>query len=662
MVLLPSSLAVASKDHDRLPGLEAVRALAIAVVMAFHLNVPGFFNAGFLGVDVFFGLSGFLITSLLLGEYAKAGRIDLRRFYLRRFARLVPAVTLLLVVGAVLTPIVMPQSSHRLNQDWLWASLYASNWWQIVSEQSYFANFGNPPLLRHLWSLALEMQFYLLWPVFLLGALRLGGVRAALGLSGMLALSSTALMAWSFYVAPTSPNRAYLGTDTHSMGLFVGACMACCWSPLHRAGLLPGFERLKPVWLAVLGAGAMGLLVVMLWSWNDTEALLYQGGFFLAGCLSVLVLVAAARLIPPGVGQNRGWPIVRWIGSRSYSMYLWHWPIFVYFKGDEPPTGTWAIVLCLAWTFLAAEISYRVVEKPINAWPVARLPQVVLVWAIITAVVGTSVSVWDSTPPPTQVEDAGLPVLKPTEPEAPTAAAPSSPASNPKQEQTVRAVGDTHILAIGDSVMLGARNRLLRSLPGVNVDAEVGRQASHSLGLVRRYLEESHQVDRAVIHLGTNGYIQETDLRRLLKQLREIDRVVLINVSANRRWTEANNAIIARIAPEFDNVRVVDWNDAGAHNPQYFVRDGIHLTDDGITAFVREIGAGLGMELAVLQARSKLPTRKKVKTSGTDMTALPASAMESDVAEVKSASPTTAPPAGNGHAPEPVPRTPDRDQ
>lgn len=659
MVLLSPSLAAAGKDHDRLPGLEAVRAGAIAVVMAFHLNIPGFFNAGFLGVDVFFGLSGFLITSLLLGEYAKTGRIDLQRFYLRRFARLVPAVTLLLLVGAVLTPILMPQSTHRLYQDWFWASVYASNWWQIVSEQSYFANFGNPPLLRHLWSLAVEMQFYLLWPLLLLGALRLAGVRAVLGMSGLLALASTALMAWSFYQTPTNPNRAYLGTDTHSMGLFVGASMACWWSPLHKVGLWPEFERLKTIWISIGGSLALGLLVFLLWSWNDAKALLYQGGFFLAACLSVLVLVAAARLVPPGVGQKRGWSIVRWLGSRSYSMYLWHWPVFVYFKGEEPPTGAWAIILCLAWTFLAAEISYRWVEKPINAWHIAGLPRVILAWAVITAAFTAVVSTHSIAPQNTQVDVPRLPVLPAVTPtEHATLAKPDAPTSEPPPAP----LHNARILAIGDSVMLGARNRLLRSLPGVNVDAEVGRQASHSVGLVQRYLEESNQVDRAVIHLGTNGYIQESDLRRLLKQLREIDRVVLINVSANRRWTEANNTIIARVAPEYENVRVVDWNDAGAHNPQYFVRDGIHLTDDGITAFVREIGAGLGMELAVLQARSKVPARKKTKVTETGLAAPTASAMENDAVDTKPALPIAPPPSGDGTAAAQPPRTPEKEQ
>lgn len=629
--------------------------MAIAVVMAFHLNVPGFFNAGFLGVDIFFSLSGFLITSLLLGEYGNTGRIDWRRFYRRRLARLVPAVTLLLVASVVLVPLLRPQSIHRLQQDWFWASVYASNWWQILSEQAYFANFGNPPVLRHLWSLAVEMQFYLVWPWLLLAALRLAGVRAVLGLSALLALTSTALMAYWFFDAPTSPNRAYLGTDSHSMGLFVGASMACCWSPLHRVGLWPGFERIKAAWIALAGTLALGLLVYLLWYWNDAQSWLYQGGFLLASCLSVVLLVAAARLLQPGMGYPSGWPIVRCVGSRSYALYLWHWPVFVYFKGDEPPASAGVIVLCLTWTGLAAEFSYRCVEKPMNAWPMARLPRVVLAWiaaaGLLTALV-TSHGGTSSTP--TTDEPGPLPVDTPTTASV-MAPAPAIVASATVVEPPPTLARDTRILAIGDSVMLGAREHLVRSLPGVSVDAQVGRQASQGLGLVRRYLEQANQVDRAVIHLGTNGYLQEADLRRLLNQLRGIDRVALVNVWANRRWTEPNNLIIARVASEFDNVRVVDWSDFADRHPHYFVRDGIHLTDDGIKAFVSEIAAGLGLESA-LPTPKPSPSRKGPKASEEGLTVLLPASVPSELDQAKSALPAAPPGAGDAAAADPTPQ------
>jgi peptidoglycan/LPS O-acetylase OafA/YrhL len=169
--------STAGADAARLPGLDAVRALAIAAVLAYHLNVPGLFNAGFLGVDVFFNLSGFLITSLLLREFFTRGRIDIGRYFWRRFVRLMPAVAVLLLLMAVLVPSLMPTSQRRLLADLPWAGVYLANWWQICSAQSYFENFGNPPLLRHLWSLGVEMQFYLLWPWVVVGLLRLWGVR-----------------------------------------------------------------------------------------------------------------------------------------------------------------------------------------------------------------------------------------------------------------------------------------------------------------------------------------------------------------------------------------------------------------------------------------------------------------------------------------------------
>ena len=206
----------------RLPGLDGLRGVAVLAVMAYHLNLESFLTAGFLGVDIFFTVSGFIITALLLQEHAQTSRIDFAAFYLRRARRLFPAALVMLLVLVPLTPLLMPVALQRLAEDLPAAFLYLSNWWQIVSQQSYFEAIEHPRLLQHLWSLAIEEQYYLLWPLLALGLLNTTG-KTGLGLAaGCIAVGSTAWMAWLYatQVAGGDPSRVYLGTDTHLMGLF----------------------------------------------------------------------------------------------------------------------------------------------------------------------------------------------------------------------------------------------------------------------------------------------------------------------------------------------------------------------------------------------------------------------------------------------------------
>ncbi|MBK9444372.1 MAG: acyltransferase [Comamonadaceae bacterium] len=588
----------ANPDAARLPGLDAVRALAIAAVLAYHLNVPGLFNAGFLGVDVFFNLSGFLITSLLLREFFKHGQVDIGRYFWRRFVRLMPAVAALLLLTYALVPLLMPGAARRLLADLPWAAAYLANWWQICSAQSYFENFGNPPLLRHLWSLGVEMQFYLLWPWLLLGLLRLWGVRAVLLTSLLLALASSAWMGELFALHPDQPSRAYLGADSHSVGLFLGSAMACLWSPLHPVALI---TRALPWRLRLaLGSTAVVMLVGLMWFGNEAQPLLYQGGFLLTALASVMLLACCADL---GLGQRSAWlwrlagAMVQWLGTRSYSIYLWHWPVFIYLKGDSTPDLE-MVAQCLLWSALAAEISYRWVEGALTfttrQWPPVK--QRAAGYAMLGALLAGGLFVVDgfpcqSTTPPV---NAASSVGAASTPGVTELADHQLDASALPTAEPVMAA-DSDLLAIGDSVMLGARHRMLRSLPGATVDAQVGRQMRQTVTLVQRYLEQKPDLKHAVVHLGTNGYILKSDLRRLLTLLQDAQQVVLINNFADRRWSDANNQILAQIAPEFSNVRLMDWHAAAQGNRHYFVQDGIHLSSDGITAFIRGIASHLGI-------------------------------------------------------------------
>jgi peptidoglycan/LPS O-acetylase OafA/YrhL len=343
-----------------LPGLDGLRALAVIAVLVYHGNyalLPG----GFLGVEIFFVISGYLITSLLLKEWRQTGGINLPRFWLRRARRLLPALFLIIVASLTFAVFVLPDEVAALRSDALAAMAYVTNWYFIFTQKSYFEAVGRPSLLKHLWSLAIEEQFYLLWPLLLTLMLRRWSLRRVLGVVLALATASAALMAF-LYVPDTDPSRVYFGADTRASGLLFGAALAFVWAPERIS------KRLDRLPFDLIGLGALGVLAWLCWSVNQFSATLYQGGFAVVG-IATIVLIAAtvhprARLGPLVLGREP----LRWVGLRSYGIYLWHWPIFMLTRPnlDVPLDGALLFILRLAATFVLADISYRLVETPIR--------------------------------------------------------------------------------------------------------------------------------------------------------------------------------------------------------------------------------------------------------------------------------------------------------
>ena len=307
-----------------MPGLDGLRALAVLAVIAYHLQ-PGWAQGGLLGVGVFFTLSGYLITDLLLGQRDAVGHLRLGNFWLRRARRLLPALFLMLAVVVAWVTLLDRSQLPALRGDVLAAALYVSNWWNIFRHASYFSNFGPPPPLDHLWSLAVEEQFYLVWPFLLWLGLRY--VRGRYRLAGLTlvgaALSATVMAL--LYQPGVDPTRVYEGTDTRAFGLLVGAALAMVW-PSRRLGAGLSVRRR----LLLDGAGVVGLVVIalLIWRTDQYSVFLYRGGMVLLSVATVLVVAALAH--PASwLGPALGWKPLRWLGVRSYGIYLWHWPIIV---------------------------------------------------------------------------------------------------------------------------------------------------------------------------------------------------------------------------------------------------------------------------------------------------------------------------------------------
>lgn len=596
------------KQH--LGGLDGLRAIAVLAVVFYHLNVSHFFAGGFLGVDIFFTLSGFLITSLLLREYDKNQTIDLKRFYINRMKRLFPAMLGVIVICSTLVPFVAQDAMLQLRKDILAAVLYYSNWWQIVSEQSYFEMMNRPPLLQHLWSLAIEEQFYFFWPLALLLTVRYFGQKGILWLASMLTLITASNMAILAILnnipLEADPNRLYLGTDTHTSGLFAGAMLACLWNP-WRINFQAQKASLSIVF-SVLGVMSLLCLCVLFAYVNETQTWLYRGGF-----LGVAFATACAIM---GATYQGGYlekvlsvPVMRYLGERSYGLYLWHWPIFVLIRpqdfliNDELVQGLRLIV-----TMLAAELSYRYIETPlrfgnIGTWP--RQKQWQWLGISVASVVAVfvlyqrSISEVLTTPTKTTTNLIIEPVLVATQ--RTTIPSAQSEVITLPPHMATGPIEPIEMLAIGDSVMLGAADYLKRGVVGMEVNAAVGRQGRDAIKVIRQLKAEGKLPARLLIHMGTNGYLPAPQFKQLIKDLSDREEIVLINIQANRRWMGDNNDLLNSFkTDEFKNVHIIDWAANSAAHRDYFVADGIHLSTKGIYAYVDLVRQTLGIKGAFL--------------------------------------------------------------
>ena len=346
-----------------IPGLDGIRALAVIVVVAYHLGVPHM-GGGLLGVGVFFTLSGFLITGILLSSWYRTDSLELKRFWLRRARRLLPAVVVVLVVVLVATAMVEQDSLPTRWGEGIAALFYVANWTTIARGESYFDRFAGPGPLDHLWSLAVEEQFYLFWPVLLL----LGLVVLKWDLKGLiratLALTAISFGLLALLASPGFDNtRAYEGTDTRAGGLLVGALLAMLWRPLCVGVSRTAATRLAMQAAGLLGLAGIGWLVV---ATDQYSSSLYRYGLLLLSLFTAL-LVAAAAQRRSFVGRMLGVAPLRWCGERSYGIYLWHLAVVAFIPASVLGDNRllWGAVL-IVLTLALAELSWRAVENPIR--------------------------------------------------------------------------------------------------------------------------------------------------------------------------------------------------------------------------------------------------------------------------------------------------------
>ena len=584
-------------DRPHVPAIDGLRALAVAAVFVYHAE-PARLPGGFLGVEIFFVISGYLITGLLLDEWSARGALDLPGFWLRRARRLLPALFLLLAGVLGFVALALPGDLAGLRGD-TWSGLvYVNNWHQIFSHTSYFQSVGRPPLLRHLWSLSVEEQFYLLWPPIL--GLLLRGRRLAL--PAMIAGAAlSALWMAALYQPEADPSRVYYGTDTRAAGLLIGSALAG-WrirpGCRTRAGARAG---------AVTGVLALVALAVAAVALDESRRCLYRGGF-LATALATAALIASLRKAPASpAAALLALPPMRWIGQRSYGIYLWHYPVLMVTRPglDVALDGASLMALRVLLVGSLAALSYRAVEQPIRygalgrlwaRWRSARGAErgllgtcgLALLLGLVALGTALGASLAGARVPEPPAYLAAL--AAPPPPAAP--ACDAGPAAAPGPPDTTQA--PDAVTAVGDSVLLGARDQLMQAL-GTNlvVDAELGRQAWHVPATLQRLREAGALHPTVILHIGDNGTISEATLDRIMEALSGAHRVAIVTVRTPRPWEAPNNARLAAAARSHTNAVLVDWNGASAGRPEWFWKDRLHLRPDGAAAYAGLIAAAL---------------------------------------------------------------------
>lgn len=623
-----------------LPGLDGLRALAVLAVIVYHANsswLPG----GFLGVEVFFVISGYLITLLLVAEHERTGTVDLLDFWKRRARRLLPALFLMLLLLVVWTTFFEEDALGALRGDVVAGLLYVSNWFQVWVGAGYTAVNDFAPL-RHLWSLAVEEQFYLLWPLVMMLILRSGrtrlprvsvwfvaiafGIVAVVGLlmpTGRIGADCVSTPDAYWEVGGRCVSKVdvlYLSTPSRATGLLLGAAMALVWRPY---ALLRGPMRNKGRLLDPFAIGGLLVLGYLVSTLHITELVgeegtyadpwLFRGGFFLTG-LATLVVIAAVAHTRSSSGGLIGNPVFRAIGERSYGLYLYHWPVFQALRHETGiPLAVHEFIGAMAVTVAITEISYRFVELPIRerrfkaTWTSIlrrgsnqpRLISVGLAGVMIAVPIFAAVSLATAENKLNEVQaalDEGESAVVDALEAVSSTTVPPSTSLAPEDSApptTMPTAPHYDVFALGDSVMKGAAVQLAEL--GVVVDAEQDRQGKMGADILLQLRELGVTMDNVVIHLGTNGSMSQETLDRMMGALSEVRTVVILTGKARRDWTAPNNDKIRALPQRYANVIVLDWErEVEACVGECLTRDGIHLDKDGRVFYAQLIWKALG--------------------------------------------------------------------
>lgn len=627
-----------STPHKRsiqyMPALDGLRAFAVLAVIAYHMGLS-WAKGGLLGVTVFFVLSGFLITKLLLVEASTTGRIDFKGFYLRRARRLLPAIAVVIACVAALCTLFNHPLLTKMRPDIVPSLFFFNNWWQVFHDISYFQALGAPSPLAHFWSLSIEEQFYLAWPLLLLCVIKLGAKRKHLraGIAVLAALS--ALEMALLYSPDTDPSRLYYGTDTRAFALLIGAFLATSTSGKHPHASKNARD--------LLAAASFAGLVLMVALCDGLSAFPYYGGLVLC-CVLTAAFIYGTAAPDSGIMKRvfSAKPLV-WIGERSYGMYLWHYPIILLLTPVNAASAApwWLMLAELALVLGVSAFSFKFIETPIRhgaigkAWKKWRATGVIHIGtkqgigaAVAAVVLGIALIGVACVPDTSVLSKEGAALLQQGQASSTAPRAEKTPEEQAAEEQAavekaqqeaidefvnaaMAAPADefdtrsaeqrgfdarlamtpltqsaTPLLLIGDSVSLRSVPMFEETFPAGIINAEKNRQMEAGLSLYDEYAAAGQVGNVVVFSLGTNGFLTDERIDEAVAHVGEEKAIWFLTIRSPFNNPEISNEALQRAQERYPNIRVIDWAAASEGHEEYFDGDGTHLTDEGAWAFV----------------------------------------------------------------------------
>ncbi|MFL0269193.1 acyltransferase family protein [Candidatus Clostridium radicumherbarum] len=597
-----------TQSHSYIASLDGLRAFAVLAVIAYHFGFS-WAGGGFLGVDIFFVISGYLITSNILALQENNHNFSFREFWIRRIRRLLPAAYVMIIITFVWAALLHPEIVSTIKGDAASSLVYISNWWFIFHKLSYFNSFGQPSPLKNLWSLAIEEQFYIIWPIVLITGLKVFKKRTKLSkFVFMAALCSATLMA-ILYIPGEDPSRVYYGTDTRAFELLIGGWLAIIY-PMNRISSKKISVKQKTA-LNITSIITFSVFIISVIFTNEYQSFLYRGGMLLIS-LNAAILIACISHPSCYLGRLLSLKPLSWLGKRSYGIYLWHYPIIVLstpvYEIGNP--AYWGVCLQIVIIIIIAELSYRFIEMPIRKYGFKKILMKYLSIKVKNPVLARGISVMIILPLVISLFTSCIKGVQKDKAQAEknesstieieinnskqsskiedsnTSSADDSKASSIEENKaSSKSTGKTYnkMLAIGDSIMLDIAADLNKKHTNLTIDAKVGRQLNQAVELAHAYSAFNNADNAVIIELGTNGYFTDKQIDTLLSSFSKAH-IYLINTRVPRPWEKVVNETLNKKSMENKNITLVDWYSSAINHPEYFSSDGVHLNPNGVQA------------------------------------------------------------------------------
>ena len=599
-----------------LPSIDSLRALAVLAVIIYHVDV-NYLPGGFLGVDLFFVLSGYLISSLIIKEFRKTGTVNLYNFYIRRARRLLPAVYFMITVGLVVMVLFNEVLLRKSHLDAIFGYIYSSNWWYIFHKLDYFDSFGAQSPFKHLWSLAIEEQFYMIFPLLFL--LVNGKKKSKDGtyklnknfLYVVLGLILVSLIAYILLFDINNISRIYFGTDTRAFSLLVGVVGAILY-PMERL-----HSKVTPqqnmIYSVVSLVSIATLITVMIYT-SEYNTWLYRGGFLLVAILGLIVIISSGKQHTLMSKLLSFKPIV-FIGKISYSLYLWHFPILVLTTpvSEIGNPNIIFVILRVILTFILATASYVFVETPIRKLGFKNYINVIFkklkkrprksrkVYAGIVGLVSILflMGIFGKSVP-----FISTAFVKEMETNKETQFVNNGNNKDNNQEKSSDSNKDnkedknnsdkkySSVLVMGDSLTVDIGEKFQELYPGAVIDGKIGRQLYVAVEEAKSYSKYNNENSAIIFQLGTNGPFTESQIEELVKEFDKAD-IYFVNIKVPRAWEKTVNAALKETQEKHSNVKIIDWYSVANSTKDLFEPDRVHLNQTGIAEMVTLIEKNL---------------------------------------------------------------------